>query len=85
MKKLASLLCLCLFLAFGLFSVQAKAEAEAGAEEPAWVSAYGQILDGWKEQIAEDPAEYGIVPELYYLVSQLNQQYKFLQFFENFY
>ncbi len=74
MKKLALIFCICLILAAGLFAVHAKAEAEtaAEAEDPAWVAAYGQILDGWKAQIAEEPAEYS-TPELYYLVYDIDK------------
>jgi len=54
--------------------VHANAEAEtaAEAEDPAWVAAYGQVLDGWKAQIAEEPVEYS-TPELYYLVYDIDK------------
>lgn len=69
MRKYTCLFCVCLILVFGLFPVQAKAETE----EPAWASAYKQVLAGWKEQIPENPAETDIVPELSYLVYDIDK------------
>ena len=65
MRK-AMLLGLCLVLAFGLLSIPAS------AEEPAWVTAYEQILDARKLQISEEPAEYS-TPELWYLVYDIDK------------
>ena len=69
MKRYAWLLCVCLILAAGLFTVQAEAQAET----PDWVTAYDGILAGWKGQISEDPGEYGVVPELSYLVYDIDK------------
>ena len=57
---------LCLALAFGLFTVQAS------AEEPAWVTAYEQILDGRKLEISGGTWEYS-TPELSYLVYDIDK------------
>ena len=69
MKKHQRILCVCLILAFCLFPVQAVAEAES----PVWMAAYEQILDGWKSQIAEVPADSFSVPELSYLVYDIDK------------
>lgn len=66
MKRNAGLLVVCLIAAFGLFASQAS------AEEPAWQAAYEHILETYKVQISEDPAEYGM-PELSYLVYDVDK------------
>lgn len=69
MRRLAWLLCACLVLTFGCFSVQ----ADAAEETPAWVTAYEQVLDGWKAQIPDVPDDSVIVPELVYLVYDVDK------------
>lgn len=62
-------ICICLILALGLFHVQAMAEAET----PAWVSAYDQVLTEWKSQVYVNPDDFDIVPELSYLVYDIDK------------
>ena len=69
MKQFQRILCICLILALGLLPVQATAEAE----NPVWMAAYEQILDGWKSQIAAYPADSYSVPELSYLVYDIDK------------
>ena len=66
MKRRTMLLGLCLVFVFGLLAVSAS------AEEPAWVTAYEQILDAKKIQISEEPVEYS-TPELWYLVYDIDK------------
>ena len=69
MRKSICLLCACLILAFGILSVQASAENET----PAWVTAYEQILTEWNAQIPEKPGDFDVVPELSYLVYDIDK------------
>ena len=69
MRKRICLLCACLVLAFGVFSVQACAEDET----PAWVTAYEQLLTDWNAQIPEEPGDFDVVPELSYLVYDIDK------------
>ena len=62
-------ICICLILALGLFHVQAMAEAET----PDWVSAYDQVLTEWKSQVYVNPDDFDIVPELSYLVYDIDK------------
>lgn len=69
MRRCTCLLCACLVLAFGFFSVQAGAENET----PAWVTAYEQILTEWNAQIPDEPGDQGVVQELSYLVYDIDK------------
>ena len=66
MKRRLILFGLCLALVFGLFAIP------AAADQPDWVTAYEQVLDGWKQQIASESAEYG-APELWYLAYDVDK------------
>ena len=69
MRKSICLLCACLILAFGILSVQASAENET----PAWVTAYEQLLTEWNAQIPEEPGDFDVVPEVSYLVYDVDK------------
>ena len=69
MRKSICLLCACLILAFGILSVQASAEDET----PAWVTAYEQLLTEWNAQIPEEPGDFDVVPEISYLVYDVDK------------
>ena len=69
MRRNKRFLCICLILALSLFHVQAMAEAET----PAWVSAYDQVLTEWKSQVYVNPDDFDIVPELSYLVYDIDK------------
>lgn len=71
MRRFARFLCVCLILALGFVPAQTKAEAET----PAWVTAYEQLLDGWKAQIPATRAEHGVDPELSYLVYDIDKDF----------
>lgn len=66
MKRKIFCLVICLMLSFGLFTIQAS------AEEPTWVTAYEQILDGRIREISEGTWEYG-APVLNYLVYDIDK------------
>ena len=66
MRRMLFLSVICLALLVGLFTVQAS------AEEPAWLTAYEQILDGQKQEISEGSWEYS-TPELSYLVYDIDK------------
>ena len=69
MRKVTRFLCVCLILASGLFAVQANAAAEA----PDWMPAYDGVLTEWKSRIPENPGEDDILPELSYLVYDIDK------------
>ena len=69
MRKQQCLLSVFLILALFLFPMQSMAEADASD----WMTAYEQILAGWKAQISEDPANSDISPELSYLVYDIDK------------
>ncbi len=69
MGRVTRFFCVCLILASGLFAAQAKAVAET----PAWMAAYDGILTGWKSQIPEPSGEFDMVPELSYLIYDIDE------------
>ena len=66
MKRVTFLFIICLILTSGLFTVQAS------AEEPAWVTAFEQILNEQKKEISEGTWEYS-TPDLSYLVYDIDK------------
>ncbi|MBQ3704085.1 MAG: hypothetical protein II885_15220 [Oscillospiraceae bacterium] len=66
MRRNIFLLVICLALLVGLFTVQAS------AEEPTWLTAYEQILNGRKQEISEGSWEYS-TPDLSYLVYDIDK------------
>lgn len=66
MRRMVFSLVICLALLAGMFAVQAS------AEEPAWLTAYEQVLDARKQEIAEGSWEYS-APELSYLVYDIDK------------
>ena len=66
MKRNLILFGLCLVLVFGLFAIP------AAAQEADWVTAYEQVLEGWKQKIASEPVEYS-APELWYLAYDVDK------------
>ena len=69
MRRVAGFLCICLILVSGFFAAQAKAEGET----PAWMTAYDGILTGWRSQIPASSEEIDVVPELSYLIYDVDK------------
>ena len=69
MRNYHRMLCVFLILALGLLPMQAGAKAEASD----WTTAYEGILAAWKAQIAADPENVDINPELSYLVYDIDK------------
>ncbi len=69
MKRYQCLFSVFLILALCLFPMQSMAEADASD----WMTAYEQILAGWKPQTSEDPVNSDISPELSYLVYDIDK------------
>ncbi|MBQ3803242.1 MAG: hypothetical protein II845_06050 [Oscillospiraceae bacterium] len=69
MRILQHMLSVFLILALGLFPVQSMAEAETSD----WMTAYEQILAGWKAQTSEDSGNTDVNPELSYLVYDIDK------------
>lgn len=69
MRNYHRILCVFLILALGLLPMQAGAKAEASD----WTTAYEGILAAWKAQIAADPENVDINPELSYLVYDIDK------------
>ena len=63
------LLCACLILALVLLPVHANAEAETTN----WVTSYERVLTAWNDQISEYPDNADTVPELSYLVYDIDK------------
>ena len=68
--KRICLLCACLILAFGILSVQASAENETPCMGD---SLYERLLTEWNAQIPEEPGDFDVVPEISYLVYDVDK------------
>ncbi len=62
-------ICICLIFALGVLPVRAKAEAETAN----WVTAYDRVLTEWKSQVSGNPDDFGMLPELSYLVYDIDK------------
>lgn len=69
MRRYVLSLCLCLALILGLFAVQ----AQAAAEEAAWVEAYEQVLTERMAQVCRETEDLGFGPEIWYLVYDIDK------------